>query len=516
MTEQAPLDGIAGAQVQTLKELARAALENQPTDAFLERVVSAIRRQFRWEHVGVATVEASRGVVVLQAFSTDLPSDLFVGHEQSMSIGIVGRVARTGLRVFEPATERSVDYVPTYEAVRAELCIPVIDDGQVLAVLNAETGQAEALNGQTEFLETVCDLIAQHFVARRRARALSEQATFLEVMNSVARLAMRSDQLSEMLRLTVDFMKERLPVSVATILMLSADGVRFEYEVCAGELGLHFPEDWPITVGVSGRCVRTGKPQLVTEVDKDPDYVPGNSDVRSEYLVPIAWGERVLGVLNLESVEPDTFTPMVQDLLRGIADQVAGLVHLLSVRTELEASNERFRTLSRVDGLTGAANRRAFDDAMAAAFASPESLCVAMLDVDHFKPLNDSHGHLYGDDCLVLIARQLRGELTDRSWTVARYGGEEFGVVMAGAAEEEAAQVMERIRRRIDELEIENLGARPAPRLTISVGIAERQATDETWQQLVHRADRALYAAKRRGRNRVISFPTEPSAQSDG
>jgi diguanylate cyclase len=157
---------------------------------------------------------------------------------------------------------------------------------------------------------------------------------------------------------------------------------------------------------------------------------------------------------------------------------------------------------ARTDGLTGLPNRRALDDELrrAAALAVRKGypLYFMLLDVDHFKELNDSHGHLAGDEALRQLARRLVGFLRDTD-LVARFGGEEFAVVMPDIAREHAAAVAERIRQRVAEAPFSLEGRTLCA--TVSVGVAG-YVPGEDVAALVLRADEALYASKRAGRNR--------------
>lgn len=179
--------------------------------------------------------------------------------------------------------------------------------------------------------------------------------------------------------------------------------------------------------------------------------------------------------------------------LRRRARRLQSLVDEQTVM--LRSANEQLEHLSLTDPLTGVANRRAFDRALGEAWKRAvrhdQPLTVVMLDLDHFKHLNDARGHAAGDECLRTVAQQLdsaiRGNGDD---LVARWGGEEF-VLLLAADEATALAVAQRIR-----LGIEPLG------VTASLGVAARGSEAEP-MELVDRADRALYAAKRAGRNQV-------------
>lgn len=168
-----------------------------------------------------------------------------------------------------------------------------------------------------------------------------------------------------------------------------------------------------------------------------------------------------------------------------------------ALKRELHSVSE----LVRVDSLTGLHNRRAFDEHLPREVARSQRLgepfCLLMIDIDHFKRLNDTYGHPAGDAVLRSVARAIAG-CTRPSDLVARYGGEEFAVVLSGIDSGQALAVAERIRRQVA------LAESGLHRVTVSVGVAQyRPSAGDDAEQLLGRADQALYAAKHAGRNRV-------------
>jgi diguanylate cyclase (GGDEF)-like protein len=185
--------------------------------------------------------------------------------------------------------------------------------------------------------------------------------------------------------------------------------------------------------------------------------------------------------------------------------------NLSSALDKLTAANFRLEELATTDCLTGLANYRHFrqvlDQELKRAERMGYELSVVMADVDHFKNFNDAHGHLAGDGVLRQVAQVLSRRLRQTD-LAARYGGEEFALVLVGASDEEALKVAEDIRLQIQNEPIVGEETQPQGRLTISMGVArfKRDGT-EGLEDLVQRADRALYEAKNQGRNRVVQAP---------
>jgi diguanylate cyclase len=173
------------------------------------------------------------------------------------------------------------------------------------------------------------------------------------------------------------------------------------------------------------------------------------------------------------------------------------------LREELEGARREAMT----DSLTGLANRKMFDfvlrEAAMHAMESGEPISMLFLDIDHFKAFNDTYGHNVGDQVLKLLASVLRESVKGQD-TAARYGGEEFAVILPATPVDAAAKVAEKIRQRVaGKTIVHRRSGDQLGRVQVSIGVSEF-VFGEPIRQFVDRADRALYAAKRQGRNRVV------------
>lgn len=184
----------------------------------------------------------------------------------------------------------------------------------------------------------------------------------------------------------------------------------------------------------------------------------------------------------------------------------------VQARTEaLEQANEQLKAVSITDGLTQVANRRRFDEKLDTewnrALRHGQPLSLVLLDIDHFKRVNDNLGHLVGDDCLISVAQVCAGEIQRSGDLLARYGGEEFSVLLPATDEAGAVKVAERLRVAVARTPV-HAGEYVSPvNLSVSVGVATMVPEANTRpSELIGRADEALYAAKGAGRNRVMVF----------
>ncbi len=184
----------------------------------------------------------------------------------------------------------------------------------------------------------------------------------------------------------------------------------------------------------------------------------------------------------------------------------------VKMQMELKKNMDILASLSTVDGLTGVANRRRFDDYLTTTWnlsiRDGSTLSLIMIDIDSFKSYNDIYGHQAGDECLRKVAKALSECLKRKTDLIARYGGEEFACILPGTDEKGATEVAQSFQRRVLELGIAHSGGQAAPIVTISQGVATlKPGKDQEASLLVVMADKALYEAKAGGRNRIAIAP---------
>jgi diguanylate cyclase (GGDEF)-like protein len=193
-------------------------------------------------------------------------------------------------------------------------------------------------------------------------------------------------------------------------------------------------------------------------------------------------------------------------------EQLQERLHLLELHTrQLEQANQDLRRLSYLDGLTGIANRRRFEEVLdlewRRACRAGTALSLVMIDTDFFKPFNDNYGHQRGDDCLILIANTLRNGLNRPGDMVARYGGDEFMLLIPETDAQGVAELAEALRARVEAMEILHEGSFADKVVTISLGVVTDYPTRGfSSSEIIAAADEALYQAKEEGRNQVALF----------
>ena len=259
--------------------------------------------------------------------------------------------------------------------------------------------------------------------------------------------------------------------------------------------------------GVVGQVFETGAPMLVNDYHAWPgrkreyDHFPNLALMAA----PIRWGHEFLGVLNFLAYVPHRFTEADKDMLGLFAIQAAIAIRNARLYSQIEQ-------LSVTDELTGLLNRRGFfqlaEREFERALRFNRPLSALMLDIDHFKTVNDTHGHAGGDQVLSALADCFR-QNTRAVDITGRYGGEEFALLLPEILQSEAIQIAERLRQSIADLSIPagSVNGDSPPMdisITMSIGVASLSQDGQSLTDLLDRADQALYRAKDSGRNCVI------------
>jgi len=345
-------------------------------------------------------------------------------------------------------------------------------------------------------------------VTTKLARLLQEQAGREIAINRIATAIRNSLELDSVLQTTVNEVGHALNVQHCALRIEGESGKESLTNIYIRDgAGSDNSEEAELLADLDAYNVRlAGRyKNYVLDGRNEPDL--NSQSIRPLAAVPLIFQKRFMGVLLVRSDNP---TRVWQEneilLLRTVADQVTVAVN--HARLFLQMQQQAL-----TDGLTGCFNRRSFemqlerDLHMATRMHVPISLIL--LDLDNFKRVNDTYGHDVGDIALRLLAENLREELRGVD-TAARYGGEEFAVILPQAGIDGAHIVAERLRRRIEQMEVPGVG-----HITASFGIATFPQHASSRDTLVVAADRALYNAKHSGRN-CVCIPPDDAEEGSG
>ncbi|MDX1435749.1 MAG: diguanylate cyclase [Anaerolineales bacterium] len=244
----------------------------------------------------------------------------------------------------------------------------------------------------------------------------------------------------------------------------------------------------------------------LVEINNPPAWVESlkTQGIRSYLKVPLLSKGRLIGSLNLEALEPDIFN----DEHMEYAQDIAGSLAIAIWQAKL---TEQVHLLAITDELTGLYNRRQFFELGRREFDRAmrynRPLSAIMLDLDHFKQINDTHGHAIGDQVLRVVARRCKKEVRDID-ILGRYGGEEFAILLPETHLDFGQVVAERLRKQMSNFPI--ITDRQTLQATVSLGVAQASSQTSSIEALLEQADAAMYHAKQSGRDRVAVFQSQP------
>ena len=350
-------------------------------------------------------------------------------------------------------------------------------------------------------------------VTTKLARLLQEQAAREVAINRIASAIRSTLELPSILQTTVNEVGRALGAR-ACALRIEGDAEQTPTTKLYTRDGAQTEAEQAFSNAQLDLCQRQLVEQLQQhQADERKTFVLGTKDRdgRAAY-APLIYQENYMGVLLVRADDPARIWQQSERLLlRTVADQVALAVSHARLFAQIQRQ-------ALTDALTGCFNRRAFDMQLerdlSLARRTRQSLALIMLDVDHFKRVNDLHGHDAGDAALRFLADVLRAELRSVD-SAARYGGEEFAIILPQADTDGALIVAERLRSRLEQTYVPDVGP-----ITASFGLASFPQHAGAPAQLVTLADRALYQAKAAGRNCIcvppapLDIPTDALAEA--
>lgn len=283
----------------------------------------------------------------------------------------------------------------------------------------------------------------------------------------------------------------------------------------------------------AGNCINNSQFIIVNDLNKEfTKYIDeetyktqlnldDNSELNSLMFCPLIVNTKIIGVMTIQSKGKNTFTPYHIEMIKALSSYAAIAINnaiksmelemevakTKGVQVELEKLNEKLLFVSENDSLTGISNRRKFDiyinDVWDITIEERTSMSLLLIDIDYFKEYNDNLGHLEGDKCLVSVARLL-AKLNNEKYFLARFGGDEFVIVLLKCSIDQAIEFGENLRNKMLELNIPHKFSPNSDRVTLSIGVASVIPNKNiVVDELIRKADEALYIAKKYGRNRV-------------
>lgn len=408
-----------------------------------------------------------------------------------------------------------ISILPLYYYLRKTVSLPLmrLSEGVKIIASGHLQHRLDIITGDE--LETVAGEFNRMSASLEEAKKeLDKKIIELYTLYNISKVLSASFEVEELLGKMVHDIGRGLSID-SVMVMLVDQGANELYaasatDYSAADIGkLRFK----LGVGLYGAVAAEGKPRLITNIAAEPAVQDRDiiaPDINSAIIVPFKSRGSLLGVLAAFRVKPNVFGQADMDLLVSVSEHVA-------VALENARLYDEIKLLAITDGLTGLYNHRHFRERLkdeftrASRYSRP--LSVVMIDIDSFKRYNDANGHPMGDMLLRTLADILKSGIRN-SDMVARYGGEEFVVILSETHEDSAVKTAERLRLSVESHKFLKGETQPGGRVTVSLGVASLGKDKGGPDELVKRADLALYKAKNTGKNRVVNYADIPVAGS--
>lgn len=349
--------------------------------------------------------------------------------------------------------------------------------------------------------------------AQRESESLKERLFELYLLYTTSRTCSISLQTDALFQNIAALLKNTLKVEEFCLMLENQETGLFEVWA-ADELVLKAAGEFSFRPGegISGLVAETGEPILVQDVSREKRFLHYKGmlpNIGSFLSIPLtALDGKVFGVLNLHKTQANGFHEHDKNFFSAVANNLASAM-------ERSRLYEKARKEAMLDELTGIHNRRYFMEyagrELFKARRHHNAMALIMLDIDHFKTVNDTYGHAVGDQVLIALANALRNGIR-QSDMVARYGGEEFVILLPETGMESACRLADKLREESIREATAALPAEPHGAITFTAGVACFPDDGDTRDELLEAADRRLYLGKSQGRNRVIGAALEPPA----
>ncbi|GED13039.1 sensor domain-containing diguanylate cyclase [Aneurinibacillus migulanus] len=351
-----------------------------------------------------------------------------------------------------------------------------------------------------EFLEGVAARLSIAVYNWQQQQDLQYQRRKLQLLYDMMAIAADADKnIEDVLELVHRQIAETFHCSRVIIGLVDEAGEKIVLSNASGKVNTKWAGSLTLPASVGGdrrheEAFRTGLPVVVKDgrYDERCGDAAHLLDLYSGVTVPIMYKDNPLGVIYADNKEYRRFTDMQLQFLTAIARQLGTVI--MNVR-----QYEHIKTLAVTDGLTGLHTRQYFSERYAEEYASAERynmpLCLVMIDIDDFKKINDTYGHVVGDNVLVAVSHMVQRQV--RAYDiVARYGGEELILLLPRTQLEDAYRIVERIRMAFRSLDFSFL-------ITASIGLAAYPYHAQNKEELLMLADDAMYRAKHQGKDRI-------------
>jgi diguanylate cyclase (GGDEF)-like protein len=406
------------------------------------------------------------------------------------------------------------------DVLKSDVWCPLIKSGEVLGILTigARDDGTQIPESDFAFIQELASIAITNIDStlkyEKNERILKNIQTLYDINQQIANVNDFKKLCIETLNRAVDV----LMTQKGNLMIYNKITQKLEIRVVWGNIptdvrdeinnGLVETKSFELGEGVAGMCAKTRKPIRVNDRTQIPQV--GQHTVYCMASVPILYGNELEGVINMTNkITIDEHGNKVLDPLGRFTDEDIALLMGLADQAAVNLNKTRLYNQSITDRMTGLYNSRYFEQMLFEMFNESAStnkpLTIAILDIDHFKKLNDHFGHAAGDAMLKQVGRLIAETVREQADAMAfRYGGEEFCVLFPDTNPSAAMEIMDGLRTKVEQLSVEHMENKLSATASIGLATSNLDATDA--KALFERADEALYACKHGGRNQVRHF----------
>ncbi len=414
--------------------------------------------------------------------------------------GLVGKVIQSAKEVWCNDVTLNPDYYMDDAETLSEMAVPVLSGELLWGVLVVDEYHRNAFTREdAELVRVVCNQLAVALEAIHNFEMTSRDLALMQTIHDVVVQVATETSINEMCRRTVDLLREHTKYTVSEIdevLDESSGEVRIVAASWTDDAERLREQTDKLRLsggGLVGKTAREKKMLNIADVTTEPGYVSLAAQTFSELDIPIIFGEHVYGVISVESDKIDAFGERDQKAFSILAGHLG--VHWAHVRLLEQTSRQAMQ-----DPLTGLWNRRCIMETLEKEISRCLRyhcyFCVAVVDLNDFKSVNDRYGHPEGDRVLMEFSEFFRNNLRS-SDMLGRWGGDEFLVILPETSACKAHSILERVRT---ELPLQSFGKKPVA-VGMDFGLASFPGEGKTSEELVETADARLYEAKRSAEN---------------
>ena len=486
------------AQLGLLEEVGRQIADSFDPKQILQSSIDAVVNRFGYAEAAIS-LPTDNNMMEVAVIAGTQDFGYRPGFRQGMGKGIIGHTAAIRKTYISQHVATDPYYFSNDEHYGSAICIPILNEQELLGALYAESIEADAF--KEEDVTTLETLVNQISASLQRASLYSRAQDHLRIMSTVqtvSRVINSSLDLETIFTSVVRELKEAFGYTHVSIYLLKDD-----YLHLGAQVG--YPKEMVIhkihtSQGVTGRTIKTKTVQFIRDTSREPSFLRADNNINSEICIPLLKDNLVLGTLNVEGDAVRVLTNDDVELLTTLASPIALAVDNARLHAQVKA-------MALTDAVSGLSNRYALEQALTAEVERSRRLntplSLIIFDSDSFKTYNDKWGHPAGDIRLKATAKMIRNILR-RYDVAARYGGDEFAIILPNTNEAGALEFAKRLqsaaRASTAETPIENKGVAGH---TLSIGVATFPQDGNSLESLMLAADHAELTSKRLGKNQI-------------